>query len=250
MHLLLTRPRADAKALAEMLRSRGHRAIVAPMVAIRPKPGAAVSLSGVQAIMATSANGVRALAARTTERGVPLYAVGDATARAAHGEGFTQVESAAGDVDALAALVTGRCTPAAGALLHVAGTAVAGDLAGTLGRAGFTVCRATLYEARLARTLPAAARRALEDRALDGALFFSPRTAASFDNLLRCAALAEAVQPLTAFCLSPAVAEAAAALPWRAVRVAAAPTEAALLELIDRAPMAGAKWGKPETHIR
>ena len=51
-----------------------------------------LDLDGVQALIATSANGVRAFAARDPRRSLPVCAVGDATARAASDAGFADVE--------------------------------------------------------------------------------------------------------------------------------------------------------------
>ena len=124
--------------------------------------GVSLPLAGVQGILATSANCVRALAANLAERGLPVWAVGDATARCARDLGFTRVESASGDVDALAALVAKRVSPADGGLLHAAGTKVAGDLAGRLSPLGFDIRRAVLYEARTAKALSPALIAALE----------------------------------------------------------------------------------------
>src|SRR5579862_5078123 len=145
---LVTRPRAEAAELAEALAERGIAAIVEPLLDIRYRDMPAPDLAGTQAVLCTSANGVRALARLSRERGLPLFAVGAATASRARAEGFLRVESADGAVDDLVRLVCGRLNPAAGHLLHVAGSVVAGDLAGELCARGFAVERALLYEAR------------------------------------------------------------------------------------------------------
>ncbi len=67
------------------------------------------------------------------------------------------------------------------------------------------------------------------DGALDGVSFFSPRTAAVFAKLAVREGVAEACGGLVAACLSPAVAERAAALAWREILVAAEPSLASLL---------------------
>src|SRR5512146_3395419 len=84
---LVTRPRADAESLAEALAARGIEAIVEPMLEIHYRDAPAPDLVGVQAILCTSANGVRALAKVTDERRVPLFAVGDASAARAREAG-------------------------------------------------------------------------------------------------------------------------------------------------------------------
>lgn len=232
MRLLLTRPRDDAELLAAELRRAGHDVLIEPMLEIRHLPNAAPDLGGVQAVLLTSANGARAFAAATSRRDLPVCAVGDATARAATAAGFTQVASADGDVAALATLAREQLDPAAGRLLHVAGSTVAGDLSALLGAAGFAVDRAVLYEARQATALSPACRHALRDRGLDAALFFSPRSAAAFVRLADAADLAEACRHLVAFCLSQAVADAAGVVPWRGVNVAVRPTQADLIDLL------------------
>lgn len=228
MRLLVTRPPEDAARFVAALRAGGHTAVVAPLLEIAVR-ATAPDLAGVQALLFTSANGVRAFAANSARRDLPVFAVGDRTAELARETGFRDVRSAAGDVAALAALAAAQAEPAAGALLHVAGSKRAGDLAGALEDAGFAVRRAVLYDARPVAALPEAARRALAQGALDGVGFFSPRTAESFVRLVRAAGLSHATEGLTAVCLSPAVAEAARDLTWRDVRVARTPTQEALL---------------------
>ena len=206
-----------------------------PLLIIDFLPGPALDLAGVQAILATSANGVRALGLRSDGRTLPLLAVGDATGREARAIGFAAVESAAGDVAALAALVRARLDPAQGTLLHVAGTALAGDLAGLLRAAGFTCRREVLYRARTAETVSEETAAALRNGALDGVLLYSPRTAATFVRLVMAAGLTTDCARLHAFCLSGAVAAAVSDVAWRAIVVAAEPTEDALVEAVARA---------------
>jgi len=235
LRVLLTRPRDDSEELAQELRTRGIEPVIAPMLAIANLPAPDLDLAGVQALLFTSANGARAFAAASRERALPVFAVGESTAAAARRAGFNRVESAGGDVESLAALAARRLDPAQGALLHAAGSALAGDLAGALGRQGFSVRRAVLYEAKPAESLDAAAAAALTRGAIDMALFFSPRTAATFVTLVRKAGLERACRNAAALCLSPAVADAARALPWREVRCAARPQGAAMLDDIDAA---------------
>lgn len=240
LSLWVTRPAEDAAELAAALRAQGHDFLIEPLLAIELLDGPPLDLDGVQAVLATSANGVRAFAARNLERSLPLLAVGDATAREARSAGFTQIESASGDVAALAELARQRLHPAGGALLHVAAGDLAGDLAGALNATGFECRRAVLYRARTAEALSHALAASIHDRKLDGVLVFSPRTAATLVRLLTSAGLANATAGLDLFSLSAAVANAAGALPWRRVFVAAQPTQASLLEAVASAATASA----------
>ncbi len=230
---LITRPTADAVPLVEALAARGHDTVVAPMFEIDFSAPEPVDLTGVQAVLLTSANGVRALAGLTPRRDLPVLAVGDATAAAARAAGFDDVASAAGDVTALARLAADRLDPGRGALFHAAGKQVAGDLKGMMEAAGFEVRRAVLYRTRAAGALPVAAIAALTNGTLDGVLFFSPRTAEVFVRVVRAAGLTDGLASLYALCLSRAVAERLQPEAWCAVRVAGRPDTAALLALLD-----------------
>lgn len=238
MRVMLTRPRDDSETLAAALRARGFEVVVEPLLRIEPA-GALPALDGVAALVATSANGIRAFAAATERRDLTVYTVGDATAQAAAAAGFGNVESAAGDSAALAALIAARAKPDAGALLHVRGRAVAGDLDEALAAKGFSVIPAVLYEARPAEALSAAARESIAERKIDVILFFSPRTARTFAGLVRKAGLADRCDATVAICLSAAVAEAGSGLGWREVKIAATPDRAAMVRLCDAVQESG-----------
>jgi uroporphyrinogen-III synthase len=233
LNALVTRPRAEAGELAAALARRGIDALIEPLIDIRYRDATAPDLVGVRAVLFTSANGVRALARLTSERNVPVFAVGEATAARARAEGFTAVESAGGNAADLARLVRTRLAPEGGRLLHVAGTEVAGNLAGALAAAGFAVEQAALYEAAAAAALGAPTQAGLVAGTVDLALFFSPRTAAIFTRLVVAAGLVDALAEVTAVSISAAADAALHRLRFRRREVAAAPTQAAVLAAID-----------------
>ncbi len=249
MQALITRPIEDAGPLAAALAARGVTPVSEPLLAIRPRPAAAVALAGVQAVLFTSANGVRTFGRMAARRDLAVLAVGDATARAARAIGFHDVASAGGDVEDLAALAAARLDPRRGALLHVAGSIVAGDLAGRLAAAGFRVRRVALYDAEPVAALSEATVAALRAQRIAAAFFFSPRTAAHFVTLARAAALDEACRHVAALALSPAVAAALSPLGWAPLIVAAAPEQAALLTAFDGF-LAGSPPAQPGDRFR
>jgi uroporphyrinogen-III synthase len=235
MRALVTRPRVEAALLAEALAARGIATLLEPLLDIQFRnPGGPLDLAGVQAVLCTSANGVRAFARLSEERGLPLFAVGEATAVRARAEGFGDVHSAGGVVGDLVALASGRLRPDAGRLLHVAGSLVAGDLSGELRSRGFLVDRAVLYEARPVATLSAATVRALAAGLVDFALFFSPRTAAIFARLADQAGLADVMPSITAVSISAAADAALGPLRLREHLIANRPDQPALLAVLDR----------------
>ncbi len=142
---------------------------------------------------------------------------------------------AGGDALALAEFVAQSRRSDDGALLHVSGADIAGDLARDLSLRGFTVERRIFYRALAATALPAHAETALKSphSGIDAVLFHSARGARAFIDIVKqnidCARIA-------ALCQSEAVATAARALAWRDVLVAQAPREDSLLALLAAFP--------------
>lgn len=234
MRLLLTRPREDAQETLRALEGQGHEVWLEPLLEIRERSEAGIDLQGVQALVVTSRNGLRAFTHLCGRRDLPVYAVGPASATAARQAGFSEVYPGDGDAEKLADLIMHELDPAAGALLHPAGRNVAGALSARLENAGYDLRRAVLYDALPARAFSSATIALLRAGTLDAVLLFSPRTAETFTRLVVQAGLAPACETLAAFCLSPAVA-AAALLPWRSVYTAEAPNQEAMLEAIGQA---------------
>lgn len=233
MRVLVTRPQPDGGDTAEKLAVRGHEAVLAPLLEIHPEPGATVDPDDAQAVLVTSANGARALAAAIESRDIPVFAVGASTAASAREAGFLRIESADGDVVALADLVCARLDPKHGRLLHVAGSATAGDLSSRLSAEGFDITRTVLYRAEKAKNLPESTVLALKQGQIDAITLFSPRTAAGFVELAIAAGLEDACRSIHAICLSRAVAENLAPLAFLSVRVAQNPDQEHLFAALD-----------------
>jgi uroporphyrinogen-III synthase len=229
MRVLLTRPKQDAEVFAGRLSERGHAVLSAPLLSVRFHDGPALMLDGVQGVLATSANGVRALARRTERRDLPVFAVGPQTAQEARKAGFARVESANGDVAALSQAVPRWARADAGALLHATDAQGVRRLAILLTAKGYAVNTAVLYDVVAATVLPPDVVRALEEGSLDAAVFFSPRSTGVFRECILNAHLAGACGHLAAICISNATAEALAPLSFEKIRVAARPNQDALL---------------------
>ncbi|HWM61987.1 MAG TPA: uroporphyrinogen-III synthase [Rhizomicrobium sp.] len=233
MRILVTRPVEDGEDIAAHLAEMGHQALLAPLLTVRFHDGPPLEHSGpgledVQAILATSANGVRALARRTARRDFSIFAVGPQTAEEARNCGFTEIKNADGDAKALAEAAT-RWASRKGVLLHVCGEDAPGTLAENLSLRGFQVRRVVLYAIEPAVQLPPQAVAALKAGALDAAMFFSPRSARIFGVL----ADGLPTENLAALCISAATAQALVSLSFARVAVAARPNQAAMLALVE-----------------
>lgn len=221
MRVLITRPKEDAEATAEILRARGHEPVIAPLLELRYRKNVSLPFE-TQAILATSANGIRALAKNTARRDLRVFAVGEQTAESARRAGFADVANADGDASDLAKLVMTSGWPKDAMLLHAAGAQTRGDLVGALQREGYRVRSATLYDAIASPEL------LFDIASIDAAFFYSPRSAGIFAQCAR-----EAVcDRILACCISAATAEALKPLRLREVRVAVRPNQESLLALL------------------
>ncbi len=208
--LLVLRPEPGATATAAAADALGFTAIVAPLFVMRPVAWSPPA-TPVRALLMTSANaarfggaGLQALA------GLPLYAVGEATAAAARDSGFTRIVVGADGVDAI---VERAERNGIDRLLHLAGREYRELASGSV-----AIERRIVYAADAVASLPDAARAALPDAVV---LLHSPRAAALFATLVDPAGISIAA-------ISAATRE-AAGTGWRAVAVADRPADASLL---------------------
>jgi len=233
MRLLVTRPENGGMRSAETLRARGHEVLLAPLLRIEAISGADLGAPPWAAILLSSANAARVIAAhpRIGElKPLPVLAVGERSADAARAAGFVDVHSAGGDAQDLARAAAARFTGSRSALLYLVGEDRARDLSGDLG--GLIVRTVVIYRAVKATSLPAEVQAALAESRLDGVLHFSLRTVEAYIACAFAAGLLDkALAPLH-FCLSARVAGPLA----RAanIRIAARPDEAALLDLVGK----------------
>jgi uroporphyrinogen-III synthase len=229
--VVITRPRDEAEQLAAALQALGYSTLIEPMLRITALPAAIPDLGAYDALAFTSANGVRAFAAKSDERALPVFAVGVRTAEALAATGFSDIRTAEGDAEALARSI--RKAPAAVShVLHISGAAVARDLATLLRQTGRSIERLPLYDAIPADGLSQDLAAALYACTMGHVLFYSPRTAATFGTLVSKHGLADMIRSFTAICLSSQVAAKATGLPWAGIAVAARPTSDSLLSLL------------------
>jgi uroporphyrinogen-III synthase len=229
MRILVTRPLEDGREIAARLAERGHQALLAPLLTPHFHGGPEPDFTDVQAILATSANGIRALSRRTARRDLAIFAVGPQTAQEARNAGFVAVRSADGDATALAEASMRWASRDQGDLLHVCAEDAPGTLTELLVSNGFRVRRCALYAIEPASSLPAEAKAALQEGALDAVMFFSPRTARIFAALVG----SLPTERLTALCISPATAQALSPIAFGRIAMAAKPNQDAMLALIE-----------------
>ncbi len=236
MRLLVTRPEPDALLLKARLENLGHEATVAPLLSVSFDNAEEFDLSEVQALIATSRNGLRALKAQNAHKIaalLPIYCVGNATAKDAASLGFTEIVTGGGTVATLVPEIVAHADPQTGVLLHLAGDELAGSLADDLEHHGFRLLQPVVYRMVPATAFDADTAEQIETGEIDGVLLFSPRTAAIYANLISSHGLTAAAMRLAHYCLSPAVARRLAPLGALPTEIATAPTVDGMLDLLQ-----------------
>jgi len=223
----ITRTQPGAQATAERVRALGHEAFVAPLLTVAPVENVRIDLEGVSALAFTSANAVRAFAARQADRSLKVFAVGAATAEAARAAGFKTVLHTRGDVAVLARALVERRRELTGEVLHPGAAEPAGDLVGALERYNVPARDLVVYESTPAELTPEELARLPE---MDAVLVHSARAAKALAAILR----AHPAPQIRVLGISKAAIAPLARCRVSAKLFAESPLEADLLNLIDR----------------
>jgi uroporphyrinogen-III synthase len=214
--LLVLRPPPAGGRTAAILRALGHEAVEAPLFTVTPLAWAPPPADRFDALALTSANAVAQAGPELARyRDLPVFVVGDATARAATSAGLNVRHIGHGDG---AALAEAAAQAGVRRMLHLCGR----EHRPLRGEVTVTAC--PVYAAEARDSLPPAALEAIGRGAI--VLLHSPRAAALFAGLADAASLGRDAIPLAA--ISPHAA-ASAGLGWKKVTVAEQPSDDALL---------------------
>lgn len=233
MTVLVTRGWPGAERTATALREAGINPIVSPVLDVNFRARIDVNMSAVQAIAFTSANGVNAWGPRRSERNFPVYAVARSTAEAARGIGFSDVQAAGGNVVSLAEMIQRQLMPEDGAILHVRGIHVAGNLSGDLKSAGFKVREAIGYGTVSVDTLGEEAIAAIISGSPIAVLIHSARGGKTFLNLMQKFGLMRWCGTVSIYGLSENAVKPLKGAGFGSVKFAASADETALLAMLQ-----------------
>jgi uroporphyrinogen-III synthase len=249
--VLVTRPDPGSRHTSAALRDAGYEPVAIPFFAIEPAPSLVSDLTALAdtkfaGLVFTSANAPRILTSSVGEdltapfKGLPAYAVGEATAEAARAAGFSDVITAPADSQndavALAAFLAQTLSQERGLLLHFHGRARAADLSTLLEGTGWDILACLTYLSVPVEGREESVRTAQQVRSIDAVLHFSPRAARHYGQI------SGAIEPIRSHaCLSPAVADALLASMGEnlaresVVLTAPVPTQRELLQALMRA---------------
>jgi uroporphyrinogen-III synthase len=242
MAVLVTRPHPDDEATAAALRAKGFEVMLAPMLRFEPVAFHDDEDARYGAVIVTSANALRGIAPHLEGSRLlklPLFAVGEHTASAAHRAGFDNVIPANGDAaglrDSVLASVKAKELKKASPMLYLAGADLARDLAGELGERGFTVVTHTTYRMIPVSSLPREACEAFAASGIEAVLHYSRRSARAFLEAARAGGVEISALAIPQCCISATVASVVRDAGATQVMAAASSNENALFEVLDRA---------------
>ncbi|KZL20667.1 uroporphyrinogen-III synthase [Pseudovibrio axinellae] len=231
MKILVTRPQPEADKTARRLVAMGHEVVIEPMLHFQPLSLCGGVAGDAKAIAVTSAKAIEALVFNdlvSSLQQLPVFCVGDATAKAAEFAGFHRVMRAHGDVDSLAKLIVESHLK--GPFFYPAAVDRSGDLAGRLMQQGVACRMVETYQMVAAAKLSQITRDQLQAGGVDCALFYSARTVQAFLNVSNLEKTIVFLNSMKALCVSKRVAEHAAS--FGEVLVAKTPSEESLFELL------------------
>lgn len=241
MAILVTRPAPDNEKTAAALQASGHDVLLSPMLRFEPVSFEDDGAIAFDAVILSSANAVRAIenhAIRPRLVLLPVFAVGEHTARVARDAGFTNITVADGDAISLRDRVVesaaaGKLKKKA-ALCYLAGADLTRDLAGELGARGFTVVTRTAYRMVPVAGFTRAASDAFRAGNIEAVLHYSRRSARAYLDAARADGVEISALALPQCCLSEAVAGVLREAGAMQVAAARTPDEKTLLDVVDR----------------
>jgi uroporphyrinogen-III synthase len=228
--VLIVRPKEQADDFAEKVFAIGCSPLVCPIHDVETLVPEILLIpevlfpQGLHGVVATSAN---AFAAKSVGGDVPVFAIGPATALAAHEAGNTKVYEGDGTFETLLRLIRENF-PVGGGLLYLRGNSIRHDLAAALPE--YRIVEKLVYRAQDVQKLPPPIAEALQAGGVDVIALFSPHSAELLKNLLVQAGYDKDVSRINLLSLSEAVLESIRDLPWLSVRVAANPSVPAVLD--------------------
>lgn len=255
--LLITRPHDQGQDFVAALRAmsgedfRPEQFTLLPLMEIAAVPFRLVSPKGFDALIITSTNGLRHFASKIREQrtgaewvqgyfSLPLYVVGEGTARKAREAGFENVRVAADSADALKNYLLGLASAPlllqekTLRLLFVRGETVHADFETILPADLFDVTGLTVYTSQPS-VLPTGFLRTLFlQNDFDAVAFFSGRTAQLFFEHAQKSNLLLNLKKPEALCISKNVLETVRSFWGHRLYVADAPNQEGMVELVAR----------------
>lgn len=186
--MVITRPEPGLSETAQKISQLGWQPLLMPVMTIQVLPVDFIEIKTVQAIVFTSRQAVvpmvqQLLAQHIVYQEIPVFTVGNITAKDARQAGFINVISADQDAVMLASLIRDQLSLDKGSLLFPSAKGQGQLLVSLLKQAGFIVSHYEVYQTEPVQALSATFLQALQAKKINSILFFSSETARFFMEL-------------------------------------------------------------------
>jgi uroporphyrinogen-III synthase len=145
MHILLTRPLEDSSEMIFKFQSLGHDVSHMPLISIKGIKYEDLNFSEFKGIIFTSSNAIKFLDAKSIDKKINCFCVGNATESKARSIGFQNVFAADGNVNNLKELILQNFNSSDGKILYVSGEIISNELDQQLISEGYNVKRVINY---------------------------------------------------------------------------------------------------------
>ena len=260
--VLITRPIEDAKIIADLVTQKGYAAFTEPFLKVVFEETSLPDLKIYEALIFTSANGVRAFCDKAQERNLPIFTIGKNTAEAARQAGFKIITNADGDVDALTKILPENMSEKP--YLHIRGKHISRSLSPQ--NQDLSIDEKILYHTEKIEEISDECLEMICRGKFSHILFFSERTAESFVNYIRTQKLIKTpnaqalglektpnaqarglektpnaqalgfektLERTKALCLGASMVQCLSVLPWQEIVIAERPTRNGIMALLD-----------------
>ena len=225
--ILVTRPLDLSNQTASKLREMGHKVIIHPLLEIKQRHDFMVPYSADNVFIITSQNSISAILKIQKDcydLSIPIYVVGDRTARVLQQNGFKNIYSAAGTAIELIRLIKNQ-VPKTKKLIYISGSHVAGNIFSELSEDGYDIEQAIVYDSVFVDDIPHHIMQGITH-----IMFFSCRTAQSFLRIYN--QNKYKLSDIKALCISKNVAEVIVDCDWEEIIISSQPSEKFMLDLL------------------
>ena len=228
MRVLVTRPEPEASQFAGELKGMGFEPVICPLTKFER---IVFNIDDIEEVAAWILTSPRASYALSSLPKVPVFAVGEATARAALNAGAEKVQHGKGGWRELTRLILDANLREQNRLVHLCGEEVRGDMGPALKSGGLVYKRVSVYRMVECQEAMSVLKQSLTQHSIDIVTLFSPRSARLFFKIVQQAKISLFDQ--TILCLSPAIGECVASLDGVKVEICDRPERKALFHHLD-----------------
>ena len=201
MNIIFTRPLIDTEDLMMNFFSSGHKVIHMPTLSITSANMKPINTNDYDGLIFTSANAVRFLKMKNSEKNTKCFCVGNLTERSLRLKGFNNTIAASGTVNALKNIII-NSEKSIKNLAYLCGDVISYELDKELMREGFNVSKIVNYTSDKITVLNKESMDLIKKYPANIALIYSKRSAESFDEIVRKYSLAELMTQCVVMCIS------------------------------------------------